>query len=85
MGDFRVKTKNPVLLIGSTYDPVTPIASAHNVSAGFEGSVVLERGGFGVSFHFGHDASISTTDPSVACFHQPEVHLRGEGSGGLLY
>ena len=50
MGDFRVKTKNPVLLVGSTYDPVTPLVSAHNISDGFEGSVVLERGGFGVSY-----------------------------------
>lgn len=48
-GDFRVKTKNPVFLISSTYDPVTPLASAYNVSAGFEGSVVVERKGFGVS------------------------------------
>lgn len=48
MGDFLVKTYNPVLLVGSTYDPVTPLRSAHNISAGFEGSVVLERKGFGV-------------------------------------
>ncbi|KAL8900415.1 MAG: hypothetical protein Q9207_005717, partial [Kuettlingeria erythrocarpa] len=46
-GDFRVKTKNPMLLIGSPYDPVTPLANAINASAGFEGSVVLEHGGYG--------------------------------------
>jgi len=44
-----VRTKNPVLLVGQTYDPVTPMASARNISAGFEGSVVLEVMGFGVS------------------------------------
>ena len=48
-GDFKVKTKNPILLTSSTYDPVTPLVSAHNTSASFEGSVVLERTGFGVS------------------------------------
>ncbi len=48
-GNFQVRTKNPVLLVGQTYDPVTPMASARNISAGFEGSVVLEVMGFGVS------------------------------------
>ena len=48
-GDFRVKTKKPILFIGNTYDPVTPLASAKAMSEKFEGSVVLERGGYGVS------------------------------------
>lgn len=48
-GDFQVKTKNPILLTSSTLDPVTPLRSAQNASSGFEGSVVLERTGFGVS------------------------------------
>ncbi|CAI4212347.1 unnamed protein product [Parascedosporium putredinis] len=48
-GDFHVKTKNPLLFIGNTYDPVTPLASAKNMSAGFEGSVVLQHNGFGPS------------------------------------
>jgi pimeloyl-ACP methyl ester carboxylesterase len=46
-GDFNVKTKNPILFIGNTYDPVTPLKSAQNMSAGFEGSVVLHHNGFG--------------------------------------
>ncbi|PGH19695.1 hypothetical protein AJ80_03850 [Polytolypa hystricis UAMH7299] len=46
-GDFQVKTKNPVLFIGNTYDGHTPIISARNVSSGFEGSVVLEVNGYG--------------------------------------
>ncbi|OIW24664.1 hypothetical protein CONLIGDRAFT_636795 [Coniochaeta ligniaria NRRL 30616] len=49
-GDFQVKTQNPVLVIGNTYDPVTPLASALNVSHGLEGSVVLQHNGYGVSF-----------------------------------
>lgn len=47
-GDFRVKTASPVLLVGNTFDPVTPLASAYNVSWGLEGSVVLEQHGYGV-------------------------------------
>ncbi|KAI9150504.1 putative hydrolase [Paramyrothecium foliicola] len=46
-GDFRVKTKNPIFFISSTYDPVTPLVSAYNASEAFEGSVVVERKGFG--------------------------------------
>lgn len=48
-GDFHVKTRNPIMLIGNTFDPVTPLVSAQNVSAGFEGSVVLQHNGHGVS------------------------------------
>jgi hypothetical protein len=43
-GNFSVDTPNPILLIGNTADPITPIASARNVSAGYPGSVVLEHG-----------------------------------------
>ena len=48
-GDFRVKTKHPMLVIGNTYDPTTSLRSAQNITATFEGSVLLEHGGFGVS------------------------------------
>ncbi|KAL9014871.1 MAG: hypothetical protein Q9173_000489 [Seirophora scorigena] len=46
-GDFRAKTRNPILFVGSDLDPLTPLANAWNASAGFEGSVVLEHGGYG--------------------------------------
>ncbi|KAF2671605.1 hypothetical protein BT63DRAFT_397980 [Microthyrium microscopicum] len=46
-GDFMVRTKNPVLFISNTYDPVTPIVSGKNMSSGFEGSVLLEHHGYG--------------------------------------
>ncbi|KAH6658265.1 TAP-like protein-domain-containing protein [Truncatella angustata] len=46
-GDFKVKTRNPILFIGNTWDPATPLVSAHTMSAAFEGSVVLEQHGFG--------------------------------------
>lgn len=48
-GGFEVSTQNPVLFIGNTWDPYTPLLSAHNVSTGFNGSVVLEVQGYGVS------------------------------------
>lgn len=58
-GDFMgVKTKTPVLLIGNTWDPLTPLRSARNTSAGFEGSVVLEQRGYGVR---------ADSHPFVAC------------------
>ncbi|KAK5997430.1 Serine protease Hip1-like protein [Cladobotryum mycophilum] len=47
MGDFKVKPKNPVLLIGNTHDPVTPLVSARNVSETFEGSVLLHQDSYG--------------------------------------
>lgn len=50
-GDWNVKTKSPVLIIGNTYDPVSPLASAKNVSATFEGSVLLQQNSYGVSPH----------------------------------
>ncbi|EFE37774.1 proteinase, putative [Trichophyton verrucosum HKI 0517] len=48
-GDFKVKTKFPILVIGNTFDPATSFPSAQNASATFDGSVLLEHGGYGVS------------------------------------
>ncbi|KAI1459796.1 TAP-like protein-domain-containing protein [Annulohypoxylon moriforme] len=47
LGDFNVKTSSPVLFVGNTWDPVTPLVSAKNMSAGFEGSVLLTHNGHG--------------------------------------
>ncbi|KIE02022.1 Peptidase S33 tripeptidyl aminopeptidase-like protein, partial [Metarhizium majus ARSEF 297] len=47
MGDFNVSPKNPVLIIGNTNDPVTPLISARNVSETFEGSVLLQHDSYG--------------------------------------
>ncbi|KAI9930634.1 hypothetical protein MW887_011389 [Aspergillus wentii] len=46
-GNFDVKTKNPMLVIGNTYDSATPLRCARNTTATFEGSVLLEHGGWG--------------------------------------
>lgn len=48
-GSWKVKTKNPLLFIGSGRDPVTPLSSAMANSANFSGSVVLQHNGYGVS------------------------------------
>lgn len=48
-GFTNITTKSPLLFIGNTFDPVTPLVSAQNASAGFEGSVVLQHDGHGVS------------------------------------
>jgi pimeloyl-ACP methyl ester carboxylesterase len=41
-GDFRVKTRKPVLVASNTRDSHTPLRSAKNVTVGFEGSGLLE-------------------------------------------
>jgi hypothetical protein len=49
-GGFQnIKTRNPLLFIGNSFDPVTPLASARNGSAAFVGSEVLVQNGYGVS------------------------------------
>ncbi|GJN74906.1 hypothetical protein PLICBS_008999 [Purpureocillium lilacinum] len=47
MGDFNVTSRNPVLVIGNTHDPTTPLASARNVSETFAGSVLLQHDSYG--------------------------------------
>ncbi|KAI8651071.1 hypothetical protein NCS55_01350100 [Fusarium keratoplasticum] len=41
-GDFKVKTKNPMLVIGNTLDCATPLESARNVTKTFEGARLLQ-------------------------------------------
>ncbi len=46
-GDFRTKTRHPILFLGGSYDVTTPVEGARNASLLFEGSVVLEHSGYG--------------------------------------
>lgn len=48
-GDFKTKTKNPMLIIGSPYDLRTPFKGAQKVHDLFEGSALLQHNGYGVS------------------------------------
>ncbi|KAF2155441.1 alpha/beta-hydrolase [Myriangium duriaei CBS 260.36] len=45
--DWNIATRHPALFVGNTFDPVTPLASARNASAGFVGSEVLVQNGYG--------------------------------------
>lgn len=53
-GFDNIKTPNPVLFIGNTYDAATSINSAYNMTSAFDGSVVVEQKGFGVSISLSH-------------------------------
>ena len=49
-GDFKVKTKNPILFANNEFDPVTPLVGAKNMSSGFARSALLvNKNGYGVS------------------------------------
>ncbi|PPQ73621.1 hypothetical protein CVT24_007620 [Panaeolus cyanescens] len=42
-GPFNATTSHPLLVIGNTADPVTPLAGAKKMASGFTGSVVLTQ------------------------------------------
>jgi len=42
-GPFTGNTSHPILWVGNTADPVTPVESAYKASKGFPGSVVLTQ------------------------------------------
>lgn len=48
-GPFRTNTSFPILYIANMADNITPLVSARNNSAGFEGSVVMIQNSYGVS------------------------------------
>ncbi|GAB7356483.1 hypothetical protein MBLNU459_g7244t2 [Dothideomycetes sp. NU459] len=42
-GNFTATTAHPILFVGNTFDPVTPIRNAFKMAKGFEESVVLHQ------------------------------------------
>ncbi|KAM0328748.1 hypothetical protein ACHAQA_005161 [Verticillium albo-atrum] len=63
--DFHVKTKNPVLFVGNTWDGHTPLKSAKNVSSTFEGSGLLEINGYGAISAYWTDGVLP--EPGTVC------------------
>ncbi|CAK5282286.1 unnamed protein product [Mycena citricolor] len=53
-GPFIANTSHPILLIGNTADPVTPLWAANNMSTGFTGSVVLTQDSVGLMKAYVH-------------------------------
>lgn len=51
-GPFEGNTSHPLMWIGNTADPVTPVGAAHQMARGFPDSVVLTQESAGVSFKF---------------------------------
>jgi pimeloyl-ACP methyl ester carboxylesterase len=49
---FAAKTAYPVLAIGTTYDPVTPVSGARNVTATLTNAVFVENNGYGHLSYF---------------------------------
>jgi hypothetical protein len=48
-GAFDVIMRSPTLVMGNTYDSITPLASARNVGELFEGIVFLRHDAYGVN------------------------------------
>lgn len=71
-GPFKGQTAHPVLWVGNTADPVTPVGSAWKMAARFPGSVVLEQDSAGVSSSFlACLLLLSAPFPFSSCAHLP--------------
>ncbi len=83
-GDFKVKTNHPVMLIGNTYDPVTPLVAARNISAGLQDSVVLQQNSTGVSTLGRPTGLFLLTQPSSIVLIPNHLRVRLKPSGRIL-
>jgi len=64
-GSFTAKTSFPILLIGNTLDPVTPLWNAHKMAKGFKDSVVLTQNSPG---HCSSSATSLCTSKAVRAY-----------------
>ncbi|CAI6094285.1 unnamed protein product [Clonostachys chloroleuca] len=76
LGDYKVATRNPMLIVNNRYDPATPLESARNVSAGLAGSRVVKESKIG---HGAIGAASKCLQDVIADFYgsgiMPEVTL----------
>ncbi|KAF2224730.1 Alpha/Beta hydrolase protein [Elsinoe ampelina] len=91
---YSASTKSPILFIGNTYDPITPLASAFNTSSMFPGSAVLQHNGYGhcssaspslctARWTQAYWANGTLPPPGTVC--QPDIALfSGQGWSSLL-
>ena len=80
LANIQVETDHPILFIGNLYDNVTPLESAHNNSAHFPGSVVLQQNTLGVSPTTFHPPFFSLREHVV---DNPDTALQHGGAIGL--
>ncbi|KAK5652700.1 hypothetical protein OQA88_10294 [Cercophora sp. LCS_1] len=91
-GDFKatVKTRQPILIIGNSYDPVAPIMSAFNLSQSFADSVVLRHDGYGHTSLMATSTCTSRVvqayfvngtlpEPGIVCKSNPAGIFPGQG------
>lgn len=83
-GPFKGQTAHPVLWVGNTADPVTPVGSAWKMAAKFPGSVVLEQDSAGVSSSFLHLSSFALCPFSLFTVRTPIPRSRALSISLLL-
>ncbi|KAL8685972.1 MAG: hypothetical protein Q9218_007431, partial [Villophora microphyllina] len=67
-GNFNIKTKAPILVVGRKFDPITPLAIAQNASTGFEGSRVLQYNQYQSNAKDKTRQSFTPREPSCRAF-----------------
>jgi len=67
IGSFNTTTSHPILFIGNTADPVTPLANAHKMASGFLDSVVLTQNASG---HCSSSATSLCTTRAIRTYFQ---------------
>ncbi|PVH78295.1 alpha/beta-hydrolase [Cadophora sp. DSE1049] len=70
VGPFAGEPAQPILWIGNTLDPATPLANAHRLAAQYKGSVVLQQDSIG---HCSYSAPSDCTDNIVRNYFQNGV------------